>query len=45
MRKLITSMVLAIVVMLAIVQFGSSLVFGKEESHVKACHYRDHRSA
>ena len=45
MRKLITLIALAIVVLLAIVQFGPSLVFGQEESHVKACHYRDHRSA
>jgi len=45
MRKLITSIVLAIVVLVAIVQFGPPLVFGKEESHAKACRYRDYRSA
>ena len=52
MRKQITSIVLAIVVLLSIVQFGPSLLFGQTESHAKtharthakACQYRDHRS-
>ena len=52
MRQLITSIALAIVVLLSIVQFGPSLVFGETESqaesqaktHSKACQYRDHRS-
>lgn len=45
MRKLIPLLVLAIVTLLAIVQFGPSLLFAQEKSHAKACHYRDHRSA
>jgi hypothetical protein len=45
MRKQISSIVLAIVVLLTIVQFGPSLLFGKEVSPAKACHYREHRIA
>ena len=55
MRQQITSIVLAIVVVLAIVQFGPALLFGHEasrheesrhkESLGKTCHLRDDRSA
>jgi hypothetical protein len=45
MPKLIASIALAIAILLAVVQFGPSLVFGQEESHVKACYYHGYRSA
>ena len=52
MRKLITSIAIAIVILLSIVQFGPSLLFGQTESHAeshakthaRACQYRDHRN-
>jgi hypothetical protein len=43
MRKQLASTVLVVVVLLAIVQFAPSLLSAKEESHVQACHHRDHR--
>lgn len=54
MRKQITSIVLAIVVVLTIVQFGPAVLFGHESRYVesrheqslgKTCHLRDDRSA